>query len=84
MTSELTAGPHAPVPTGLTAAAADPDLVLEALAGVRDPELDESITSLGFVTSCTVSVRCTPTTNNPPLWPWLSATTSLMVMLLLL
>ena len=55
MTSELTAGPHAPVPTGLTAAAADPDLVLEALAGVRDPELDESITSLGFVTSCTVS-----------------------------
>jgi metal-sulfur cluster biosynthetic enzyme len=29
--------------------------VLAALGGVRDPELDESITSLGFVTSCAVS-----------------------------
>jgi metal-sulfur cluster biosynthetic enzyme len=29
--------------------------VLGALAAVRDPELDEPITSLGFVTSCTVS-----------------------------
>jgi metal-sulfur cluster biosynthetic enzyme len=28
---------------------------LAALAGVRDPELDEPITSLGFVASCTVS-----------------------------
>src|ERR687885_1363933 len=29
--------------------------VLAALATVRDPELDEPITSLGFVASCTVS-----------------------------
>jgi metal-sulfur cluster biosynthetic enzyme len=29
--------------------------VLAALATVRDPELDESVTSLGFVASCTVS-----------------------------
>ena len=29
--------------------------ILSALEAVRDPELDESITSLGFVTSCTVS-----------------------------
>ena len=29
--------------------------LLAALDTVRDPELDESVTSLGFVTSCTVS-----------------------------
>jgi len=29
--------------------------VIEALAEVRDPELDEPITRLGFVTSCEVS-----------------------------
>jgi metal-sulfur cluster biosynthetic enzyme len=29
--------------------------VLDALGTVRDPELDEAVTSLGFVTSCTVS-----------------------------
>jgi metal-sulfur cluster biosynthetic enzyme len=29
--------------------------VVSALAGVRDPELDEPITSLGFVSSCVVS-----------------------------
>jgi metal-sulfur cluster biosynthetic enzyme len=29
--------------------------VLTALAGVRDPELDEPITALGFVASCTVA-----------------------------
>ncbi|MGO8955786.1 MAG: metal-sulfur cluster assembly factor [Streptosporangiaceae bacterium] len=29
--------------------------ILSALEAVRDPELDESITSLGFVTSCSVS-----------------------------
>jgi len=29
--------------------------VLEALSEVHDPELDEPITSLGFVTSCAVS-----------------------------
>ena len=33
----------------------DPGAVLAALETVRDPELDEPITSLGFVTSCTVS-----------------------------
>jgi metal-sulfur cluster biosynthetic enzyme len=32
-----------------------PDGVLAALEAVRDPELDEPITSLGFVASCTVS-----------------------------
>src|SRR4051794_26295173 len=31
------------------------DRVLAALETVRDPELDESITSLGFVASCIVS-----------------------------
>jgi metal-sulfur cluster biosynthetic enzyme len=31
--------------------------VLAALATVRDPELDEPITTLGFVASCTVSVE---------------------------
>ena len=29
--------------------------VLEALGTVRDPELDESVTVLGFVSSCTVT-----------------------------
>jgi metal-sulfur cluster biosynthetic enzyme len=33
----------------------EPDRVLAALEAVRDPELDEPITSLGFVASCTVS-----------------------------
>jgi metal-sulfur cluster biosynthetic enzyme len=33
----------------------DPADVLAALDTVRDPELDEPVTSLGFVTSCTVS-----------------------------
>jgi len=33
----------------------DATAVLAALDTVRDPELDESVTSLGFVTSCTVS-----------------------------
>ena len=32
-----------------------PEGVLAALETVRDPELDEPITSLGFVASCTVS-----------------------------
>jgi len=31
------------------------EALLAALETVRDPELDEPITSLGFVTSCTVS-----------------------------
>ena len=33
----------------------DTGAVLAALATVRDPELDESVTELGFVSSCTVS-----------------------------
>src|SRR5579875_1868059 len=32
-----------------------PSRLLQALEAVRDPELDEPITSLGFVASCTVS-----------------------------
>jgi metal-sulfur cluster biosynthetic enzyme len=39
----------------VTTFAADVSAVLAALEGVRDPELDESVTSLGFVASCTVS-----------------------------
>ncbi|MGH3436021.1 MAG: iron-sulfur cluster assembly protein [Sciscionella sp.] len=38
-------------------AVADRSRVLAALAAVRDPELDEPITSLGFVASCTVSAE---------------------------
>jgi metal-sulfur cluster biosynthetic enzyme len=52
MTNSVTAGsPSAPpgeAPPGATR-------VLAALDTVRDPELDEPITSLGFVSSCTVS-----------------------------
>jgi metal-sulfur cluster biosynthetic enzyme len=36
-------------------AVAEGSRILAALAAVRDPELDEPITSLGFVASCTVS-----------------------------
>jgi metal-sulfur cluster biosynthetic enzyme len=41
----------------IVAAAVVPDVgvVLAALDAVRDPELDEPVTSLGFVASCTVS-----------------------------
>jgi metal-sulfur cluster biosynthetic enzyme len=39
----------------MTAAVADGSRVLAALGSVRDPELDEPITSLGFVSSCTLS-----------------------------
>jgi metal-sulfur cluster biosynthetic enzyme len=44
-------------PAGLrsTSTIATRDAVLAALEAVRDPELDEPITSLGFVASCTVS-----------------------------
>jgi metal-sulfur cluster biosynthetic enzyme len=38
--------------TGITT---DASILLAALEAVRDPELDEPITSLGFVASCTVS-----------------------------
>jgi len=39
----------------MTASVAAGSRILEALGTVRDPELDEPITSLGFVSSCTVS-----------------------------
>jgi metal-sulfur cluster biosynthetic enzyme len=39
----------------MTVSAALPRVLLAALETVRDPELDEPITSLGFVASCTVS-----------------------------
>jgi metal-sulfur cluster biosynthetic enzyme len=44
-------------PASVATAAVDPraSAVLAALATVRDPELDEPITTLGFVASCTVS-----------------------------
>lgn len=39
----------------MTAVRAAPGAVLAALDTVRDPELDEPVTALGFVASCTVS-----------------------------
>jgi metal-sulfur cluster biosynthetic enzyme len=39
----------------VTTFAADVTAVLAALEAVRDPELDEPVTTLGFVASCTVS-----------------------------
>ena len=41
--------------TGPAIPVARPQAVLRALETVRDPELDEPITALGFVASCTVS-----------------------------
>src|SRR5881227_709030 len=52
MTNPVTAGPPGAPPGEAPPGAAR---VLAALEAVRDPELDEPITSLGFVTSCTVS-----------------------------
>ncbi|HZX03259.1 iron-sulfur cluster assembly protein [Kribbella sp.] len=39
----------------MTAVATERDRVLDALGAVRDPELDEPITTLGFVSTCVVS-----------------------------
>src|SRR5215475_2578415 len=39
----------------MTASVTAGSRILEALGTVRDPELDEPITALGFVSSCTVS-----------------------------
>jgi metal-sulfur cluster biosynthetic enzyme len=39
----------------MTAVIAEKDRVLDALSAVRDPELDEPITTLGFVSTCVVS-----------------------------
>jgi len=46
-------------PAGVAALAVDGlvGVVLAALSTVRDPELDEPITTLGFVASCTVSAE---------------------------
>ena len=52
MTNPATARPRSGLPGGPPPGAAR---VLAALDAVRDPELDEPITSLGFVSSCTVS-----------------------------
>src|ERR1700688_3232621 len=49
--TSTSAGTGAGGPAGPPAPAA----VLAALETVRDPELDEPVTSLGFVASCTVS-----------------------------
>ena len=57
MSAPVTAGPArgtAPEVTSVAPGAPRDDL-LRALETVRDPELDEPITSLGFVASCTVS-----------------------------
>jgi metal-sulfur cluster biosynthetic enzyme len=53
MTSPVTAGSPSASPGGQSPPGAA--RVLAALDAVRDPELDEPITSLGFVSSCTVS-----------------------------
>jgi len=55
MTAELTAGSQGAGPGRLTASPAGAGVVLAALAGVRDPELDEPVTSLGFVAGATLS-----------------------------
>jgi metal-sulfur cluster biosynthetic enzyme len=52
MTAPLTAGPRGSVPGEPSPGT---DRLLAALATVRDPELDEPITALGFVSSCDVS-----------------------------
>jgi metal-sulfur cluster biosynthetic enzyme len=39
----------------MTAVVTERDRILEALGAVRDPELDEPITTLGFVSTCVVS-----------------------------
>ena len=52
MTAQAIAGSRGAGPGGRPPG---PPRVLEALGAVRDPELDEPITSLGFVSECTVS-----------------------------
>jgi metal-sulfur cluster biosynthetic enzyme len=57
--AEFSAPPGAPGPEGLPGQQGAPVVemprVLAALDSVRDPELDEPITALGFVSSCTVT-----------------------------
>ena len=48
-------GSDASVPSGAEADRALREQVLDALSAVYDPELDEPITSLRFITSCDVS-----------------------------
>src|SRR6266480_3683482 len=54
MTNPVTTRPVSGLPGGQPPPGAA--RVLAALEAVRDPELDEPITTLGFVASCTVSV----------------------------
>ena len=53
----MTSGPPSAGPGRPFAGAGRPTVaaVLSALAGVRDPELDEPVTSLGFVSACSLS-----------------------------
>jgi metal-sulfur cluster biosynthetic enzyme len=55
MTHPATARPASRHPPGAAGRSRAVRRVLAALETVRDPELDEPITSLGFVASCTVS-----------------------------
>ncbi|MGI8449183.1 MAG: iron-sulfur cluster assembly protein, partial [Streptosporangiaceae bacterium] len=54
MTVSATSGSRSAGPGG-AAGPPGPARILAALETVRDPELDEPVTSLGFVASCTVS-----------------------------
>jgi metal-sulfur cluster biosynthetic enzyme len=62
MTAPVTTGSRSTRPAGLSASPGAPGApvvdaprVLAVLDSVRDPELDEPITALGFVSSCTVT-----------------------------
>src|SRR5215475_1051900 len=55
MTAPATSRAGGPGGSSSRASSSEAGHALAALATVRDPELDEPITSLGFVTSCTVS-----------------------------
>src|SRR5215468_3988793 len=55
MTAPATSRAGGPGGSSSRASSSEAGDALAALATVRDPELDEPITSLGFVTSCTVS-----------------------------
>jgi metal-sulfur cluster biosynthetic enzyme len=55
MTAELTVGTQGAGPGRRAASPAGPAAVLAALDGVRDPELDEPVTALGFVSGASLS-----------------------------
>ena len=48
-------GPKGPAPSGEAVSPSLTRAALAALTGVRDPELDEPVTALGFVASCAVT-----------------------------